>query len=92
MGVCSRMSINGSLMLRASPDDPFADLFSRDPGPRLGPLVGRHRLDPGQVAASDDRLFLADTLRQAREAGNPFLATPDELQEAGFQGAAYRLP
>lgn len=73
------------------PDDPFADLFSRDAGPRLGPLVGRNRLDPGRDAA-DDRQFLANTLKQARATANPFLATPEELQEAGFQGTPYLVP
>ncbi len=72
------------------PDDPFADLFSRNPGPRLGPLAGRKRLDPGRDGA-DDRQFLADTLRQARVAANPFLATPGELQEAGFRGTPYQV-
>ncbi|GJH21752.1 hypothetical protein CBA19CS22_34440 [Caballeronia novacaledonica] len=76
-----------------APDDPFSDLFSREPQARLGPLIGRSALDP---ALPPDRQrmqqFLADLLSGIRVSGNPFFATPDDLGELGFVGTPYVLP
>jgi hypothetical protein len=35
--------------------------------------------------------FLARTLREARDTGNPFLSSPSDLEEAGFVGVPYIL-
>lgn len=76
-----------------TPDDPLADLFSRDPSSRMGPWVSRDMFDP---AASwhlgDGRRFLQQVLSTARDEKNPFLARPDELADARFTGVPYVLP
>lgn len=72
------------------PDDPFVDLFGRDPGPRLGAPLGRAQLDPSQQAdAGGARRFLEQVLVEARTEANPFLTPPDELADLGFTGAVY---
>jgi hypothetical protein len=75
------------------PVDLFDDLFERRVGERLGPLIGRDSLDPTRpVDAARDRHALAQLLQHAAASGNPFLATPDELQELGFAGTPYVIP
>jgi hypothetical protein len=75
-----------------TPDDPLADLFSRDPSSRMGPWVAREVFDPTRMPDRDaGRLFLQSVLDTARQELNPFLATPDELQDARFTGTPYVL-
>jgi hypothetical protein len=75
-----------------TPDDPLADLFSRDPSSRMGPWVAREVFDPTRTPDRDaGRLFLQGVLDTARQERNPFLATPDELMDARFTGTPYVL-
>ncbi len=75
-----------------TPDDPLADLFSRDPSSRMGLWVAREVFDPTRTPDNDaGRLFLQGVLDTARQERNPFLATPDELLDARFTGAPYVL-
>jgi hypothetical protein len=75
-----------------TPDDPLADLFSRDPSSRMGPWVPREVFDPTRTPDRDaGRLFLQGVLDTARQERNPFLATPDELRDARFTGTPYVL-
>ena len=75
-----------------TPDDPLADLFSRDPSSRMGPWVAREVFDPTRTPDRDaGRLFLQGVLDTARQERNPFLATPDELRDARFTGTPYVL-
>jgi hypothetical protein len=77
----------------AAPEDPLEDLFDHQVGQRLGPLIGRKILDPAVVfEPSFDIDFLAQMLRHASDEENPFLATPDDLEEVGFVGVPYVLP
>jgi hypothetical protein len=74
------------------PEDPFSDLFEQRVGEQLGPLVGRDRLDPQASGdAGQDLHFLEQVLQQAQAADNPFMATPDDLEELGFEGVPYDL-
>jgi len=75
------------------PADPFTDLFDRQVGTRLGPLIGRNTLDPAlppnpMVTGQ----FLAEVLSDARGTGNPFLANSGDLADVGFVGQPYVLP
>ncbi|SHN09336.1 hypothetical protein [Rhizobacter sp. OV335] len=73
-------------------DDPFDDPFGRRIGTRLGPLVGRGIFDPHhEPSARADAAFLAGVLADAQASGNPFLANPGDLKDAGFVGTPYRL-
>lgn len=77
----------------AQPEDPFLDLFNRDIGRRLGPLIGRNVLDID--TSFDPHLgvtFLAQTLRDAVESKNPYLSSPDDLKENGFLETPYQIP
>jgi hypothetical protein len=72
------------------PDNPFEDLFDRHVSKRLGPLIGRNVLDPDKEPDVKEGVnFLAQTLRAARDTGNPFLSSPDDLKEAGFTEVPY---
>jgi hypothetical protein len=74
-------------------DDPFDDLFDRHVGSRLGPLVGRDAFDPqgnGDIQATAE--FLSRLLIETHRSDNPFLADPDDLEDAGFVGTPYQLP
>lgn len=80
------------------PEDPFKDLFEHRVSQRLGPLIGRNSLDP---TSSDlmhgtevlvARQFLAQTLADACDEGNPFLSTPGDLHDLGFFDEPYVLP
>lgn len=75
------------------PEDPLQDLFEHRVSQRLGPLIGRNSLDPTQeVNKQSTHQFLAQTLADARGERNPFLATPTDLEEAGFIDVPYILP
>ena len=75
------------------PEDPFTDLFDRQVGPRLGPLIGRNTLDPALLPnPMVTRQFLAEALSDARDMGNPFLADSGDLADVGFVGQPYVLP
>lgn len=74
------------------PEDPFQDLFDRQVGERLGPVIGRDVLDPSKEYDRELSLsFLAETLRDARAEQNPFLSSPEDLKDAGFTNAPYVL-
>ena len=75
------------------PIDPLDDLFDHRTGELLGPLIGREALDPGEPTdLARDRIFLEQTLSDAFASGNTFLATPEDLEEAQFEGTPYVLP
>jgi hypothetical protein len=75
------------------PEDPFDDLFDRNIGRRLGPLIGRNALDPTQPYTPEvGRAFLAHVLHDAAATENPFLASPGELKDSGFTDRPYILP
>ena len=75
------------------PEDPFTDLFDRQVGPRLGPLIGRNTLDPALLPnPMVTRQFLAEALSDTRDMGNPFLADSGDLADVGFVGQPYVLP
>lgn len=74
------------------PEDPFEDLFDRRVSQRLGPLIGRDVLNPAAEPVAEQSVnFLAQTLREARGSRNPFLSSPDDLEEAGFVDVPYVL-
>ena len=80
-------------MYPLQPEDPFEDLFDRRVSRRLGPLIGRNVLDPEEEPDLQESAgFLAENLRAARDAGNPFLSSPGDLKESGFVGVPYVLP
>lgn len=73
-----------------TPEDPLADLFSRNPSSRMGPCVARELFDPAEpLRDGAGKRFLQDALDTARRENNPFLATPDELTDARFAGTPY---
>jgi hypothetical protein len=75
------------------PDDPFTNVFDRHVARRLGPLIGRNTLDPGQSPdRAITRQFLAEVLDEARGTGTPFLAAPGDLADTGFVDQPYVLP
>lgn len=77
-------------MYPLTPDNLFEDLFDRRVSQRLGPLIGRNVLDPDKEPDVQEGVnFLAQTLRIARDTRNPFLASPDDLKEAGFTEVPY---
>lgn len=77
-------------MYPLTPDNPFEDLFDRRISQRLGPLIGRNVLDPDEKPDAQRGVsFLAQTLREARDTGNPFLSSPEDLKEAGFTEEPY---
>lgn len=74
------------------PEDPFQDLFDRQVGERLGPLIGRNILDPANEYDQAVGLgFLAETLHDASVEQNPFLSSPGDLKDAGFRDEPYVL-
>ena len=76
-----------------TPEDPFHDLLERSVAQRLGPLIGRNVLDPtSEFDSLAGMRFLAQELRDARAEGNPFLASPGDLKDAGFRDKPYVLP
>ena len=82
-------------MYPVTPDNPFEDLFDRHLSQRLGPLIGQNILDPdGEPNALRGVSFLEQTLLEARDTGNPFLSSPEDLIEAGFTEDPYviRIP
>ena len=82
-----------SVLFPPLPDDPFADLFGVARGARLGPIVGRALLDPAApLSQRRDKDFLDTLLRHAHATQNPFLATPDELDDLHFAGPKYCVP
>ena len=79
-------------MFPLKPDDPLADLFSREPSSRMGPWVAREVFDPARTPTPDaGPQFLQGVLDTASQEHNPFLASPDELLVARFVGAPYVL-
>ncbi|PWY36408.1 hypothetical protein [Pseudomonas sp. RW409] len=73
--------------------DPLADLFNQRIGEQLGPLVGRDELDPNLPPNPQrTRAFLQQTLAGAIAEANPFLATPADLADLGFDSEPYALP
>ena len=76
--------------------DGFADgTQSQTHRRRWRPLVEGYvsDLDPAAEPDAEQGLsFLAHNLRAAHDAGNPFLSSPDELEEAGFVGVPYVIP
>jgi len=73
--------------------DPLADLFNQRIGEQLGPWVGRDELDPGLLPdPRRTRAFLRQTLAEAVAEANPFLATPADLADLGFDAQPYVLP
>lgn len=73
--------------------DPFEDLFDHRIGETLGPLIGRDSFDPAlPVDPQRDRRFLADLLAEQTQVGNPFLNSPEDLEELDFEGQPYVLP
>jgi len=75
-----------------APEEPFRDVFDRHVGRRLGPYIGRNVLNPaGTFDPEESVRFLAQTLRQASVAGNPFLSSPADLKDVGFRGVPYVL-
>jgi hypothetical protein len=80
-------------MYPLTPESPFEDLFDRRASQRLGPLIGRNVLDPDEEPDAQRGVsFLAQTLREARDTGNPFLSSPDDLKEVGFTDVPYIIP
>jgi hypothetical protein len=76
-----------------SDDDGLQDLFDHHIGERLGTLLGRDTLDPTlPIDLARDRRFLTQVLTDASATENPFLATPDDLEDEEFQGEPYVLP
>jgi hypothetical protein len=77
----------------AAEGDPLGDLFNERIGEQLGPLVGHDDLDPaGAPNPRRTQAFLRQVLDQAVADENPFLATPDDLADLGFDGEPYALP
>jgi hypothetical protein len=75
-----------------SPEDPLADLFSRDPSSRMGPWVAREVFDPAlPLRAPAGPAFLQEVLDAAHRERNPFLSSPEDLKDARFTGVPYRL-
>lgn len=70
----------------------FDDLFDHRIGERLGVLIGRDTLDPNlPLDPVRDRIFLGAVLAEARDMENPFVASPEDLEEQGFEGAPYSV-
>jgi len=62
-----------------------------DPESRAGGLVPRAFLDPDvEIQPALIPALLDEQLSQIEWAGNPFLATPDEMRAGGFNGTPYR--
>ena len=78
--------------LQPEAEIPFDDLFDHRIGERLGELIGRDALDPNlPLDAARDRRFLASMLAEGHNSENPYVASPEDLEEQGFEGAAYSL-
>ena len=59
-------------------------------GERLGVLIGRDTLDPNlPLDPMRDKIFLDALLAEARNVENPFVASTEDLEEQGFEGAPY---
>jgi hypothetical protein len=70
----------------------FEDLFERRTGERRGPLIGPQALDPTTpYDAGAGRASVATLLARAHPGDNPFLASPGEMLEAGFDGTPYTI-
>lgn len=79
-------------MFPAQEEDPFEDLFDEGARQRRGALIGREVLDPiVAYNAARGRDSMAFLLAEAESAANPFLATPQELQHAGFAAVPYKI-
>ena len=71
--------------------DRFAKAFPYDAAKPGGPIVPRVFLDPDVPIDMKAISKLLDEQLQAIDyKNNPFLATPDELKAAGFEGTPYR--
>jgi hypothetical protein len=76
----------------ASKEDPFDDLFKEKEEERRGPLVAREALDPGfDYEPEMARKLLADFLRGVDYTKNPYLRSPKDMLEDGFEGIPYTL-
>jgi hypothetical protein len=80
------------LDLYAAPEeDPFAGLFG-DPTEGRGPLVAPPLLDLTEpFDLSRARGYMDRFLAAAERTANPFLASPEEMLEAGFAGTPYQI-
>jgi hypothetical protein len=74
------------------PEIAFDDLFDRHVGERLGELIGRDALAPNlPLDPARARIFLGVVLAEARDTENPFVTSPEDLEEQGFEGALYSV-
>lgn len=70
----------------------FEDLFEHRIGERRGALIGPQALDPTMpYDPAAGRYAVAALLARARDSSNPFLSTPEEMVDAGFEGAPYSI-
>lgn len=74
------------------PEDPFDDFFDRNVVQRLGPLIGRNVLNPAEEYVPElGHSMLSEIMQSAIESANPFLSSPDDLDDLGFMGEPYKL-
>jgi hypothetical protein len=71
----------------------FDDLFGARTGERRGALIGPRALDPSTpYDPASGHNALAQLLARARTGQSPYLASPEEMLDEGFEGTPYSLP
>lgn len=75
---------------RRSAIEGLARAYPRRPEDLLGTPVPREALDPGREYKPEDaKRFISEFLSKVQPSENPYLASPENMKSAGFEGTPY---